>query len=138
LQKNTYLRDRAMGSLEHLPFSSASFDVVTCNWVVEHLEAPAAVLAEVKRVLRPGGRLIIIDLASHARDDLVSKRAHRWPGFSDTGVHQLLTDAGLDPGDTPGNAPGNDMTIPGPLDVRIWCATRMHAATADASLEHVN
>jgi len=58
LQKNTYLRDRAMGSLEHLPFSSASFDVVTCNWVVEHLETPAAVLAEVKRVLRPGGRFL--------------------------------------------------------------------------------
>jgi SAM-dependent methyltransferase len=58
LQKNTYLRDRAMGSLEHLPFSNDSFDVVTCNWVVEHLEAPAAVLAEVKRVLRPGGRFL--------------------------------------------------------------------------------
>jgi 2-polyprenyl-3-methyl-5-hydroxy-6-metoxy-1,4-benzoquinol methylase len=58
LRKNTYLRDRAMGSLEHLPFSSASFDVVTCNWVVEHLEEPAAVLAEVKRVLRPGGRFL--------------------------------------------------------------------------------
>jgi len=53
LRKNTYLRDRAMGNLEHLPFSSASFDVVTCNWVVEHLQAPASVLAEVKRVLRP-------------------------------------------------------------------------------------
>lgn len=58
LRQNQYLRDRVMGSLEHLPFSSASFDVVTCNWVVEHLEAPAAVLAEIKRVLRPGGRFL--------------------------------------------------------------------------------
>lgn len=58
LRKNVYLRDRVMGSLEHLPFSSASFDVVTCNWVVEHVEAPSAVLAEVKRILRPGGRFL--------------------------------------------------------------------------------
>jgi SAM-dependent methyltransferase len=58
LQKNEYLRDRVMGSLEYLPFSSESFDIVTCNWVVEHLEAPAAVLAEIKRVLRPGGHFL--------------------------------------------------------------------------------
>jgi 2-polyprenyl-3-methyl-5-hydroxy-6-metoxy-1,4-benzoquinol methylase len=58
LRKNLYLRDRVMGSLEHLPFSSASFDVVTCNWVVEHLESPATVLAEITRVLRPGGRFL--------------------------------------------------------------------------------
>jgi SAM-dependent methyltransferase len=58
LRKNLFLRDRVMGSLEYLPFSSASFDVVTCNWVVEHLEVPQNVLAEVKRVLRPGGRFL--------------------------------------------------------------------------------
>ena len=97
--------------------------------VLHYAEDPAGAVAEAARVLRPGGRLIVIDLAPHARDDLTSKRAHRWPGFSDAAIHRLLTDARLDPGDA--------VTIPGPLDVRIWCATRMHDATAGASLEHV-
>jgi SAM-dependent methyltransferase len=58
LQQNTSLRDRVMGALERLPFSGESFDLVTCNWVVEHLDAPGDVLAEIRRVLRPGGRFL--------------------------------------------------------------------------------
>ena len=79
--------------------------------VLHYAEDPAGAVAEAGRVLRPGGRLIIIDLARHARDDLAARRAHRWPGFSDVAIHQLLTEAALDPGDA--------VTIAGPLDVRI-------------------
>lgn len=49
---------RATG--EHLPFASASFDVVVSVWVLEHLREPSKVLAEVRRVLRPGGRFIFL------------------------------------------------------------------------------
>ena len=58
LRKNTILRDRVMGNLEQLPYSAESFDLVTANWVVEHLESPETVLAAIKRVLRPGGRFL--------------------------------------------------------------------------------
>ena len=58
LRRNALLRNRIMGTLEHLPFSNGSFDLVTANMVVEHLRTPEAVLAEVSRVLRPGGRFI--------------------------------------------------------------------------------
>jgi SAM-dependent methyltransferase len=58
LQQNTILRDRVMGTLEQLPFSEGSLDLVTANMVVEHLGRPEAVLAEVNRVLRPGGRFL--------------------------------------------------------------------------------
>jgi ubiquinone/menaquinone biosynthesis C-methylase UbiE len=137
-----------------LPLADASFDTAVLQMVLHYAEDPAGVVAEAARVLRPGGRLIIIDLALHARDDLVTKRAHRWPGFSDAAIHQLLSGARLDPGNAPGTPPGhrpenpikkpsghrmdNAVTVPGPLDVRIWCATRMREAAADASLEHVN
>jgi SAM-dependent methyltransferase len=47
------------GSIYELPFASGSFDLVTCNMVVEHLDRPAAAFAEVTRCLRPGGAFVI-------------------------------------------------------------------------------
>jgi len=52
------LHNPVLGNLTALPFSDGSFDIVTANMVVEHLDQPLAVLAEVYRVLRPGGRFI--------------------------------------------------------------------------------
>ena len=120
-----------LADMYRLPLADASFDTAVLQMVLHYAEDPAGAVAEAARVLRPGGRLIVIDLAPHGRDDLVVKRAHRWPGFSDAAIHRLVTDSGLHPAD-------NAQTIPGPLDVRIWCATRMHDATAAASLENVN
>ena len=58
LRVNRTLRDRVLGTLEHLPFPTGSFDLVTANMVVEHLEHPVDVLGEIKRVLRPGGQFL--------------------------------------------------------------------------------
>jgi ArsR family transcriptional regulator len=118
-----------LADMYRLPLADASFDTAVLQMVLHYAEDPAGVTAEAARVLRPGGKLIVIDLAPHARDDLIAKRAHRWPGFSDAAINRLLTRTSLDPGEA--------VTIPGPLDVRIWCATRMHEAIADASAEHV-
>jgi ubiquinone/menaquinone biosynthesis C-methylase UbiE/DNA-binding transcriptional ArsR family regulator len=119
-----------LADMYRLPLADGSFDTAVLQMVLHFAEDPAGVVAEATRVLRPGGRLIVIDLVPHGRDDLIARRAHRWPGFSDAAIHQLLANAMLDPGDA--------VTIPGPLDVRIWCATRMHEVTAPASLEHAN
>jgi SAM-dependent methyltransferase len=50
---------RICASLESLPFSDASFDLVTCNMVVEHLSGPFPTFQELSRVLAPGGTLLV-------------------------------------------------------------------------------
>jgi ubiquinone/menaquinone biosynthesis C-methylase UbiE len=46
---------------EHLPFADASFDVITCSNSFHHYPHQEAVVCEMRRVLRPGGRLMLID-----------------------------------------------------------------------------
>jgi SAM-dependent methyltransferase len=53
------LRHKTCGDVHRLPFADRTFDVVTANMVVEHVEEPVGFFREVRRVLRPGGRLLI-------------------------------------------------------------------------------
>jgi SAM-dependent methyltransferase len=55
LAKHQAIRNRVHGNIEVLPFKNESFDLVTANVVVEHVENPAALLAEIHRILLPGG-----------------------------------------------------------------------------------
>jgi len=53
--------DLREGNAEHLPFGDASFDTVVCALSLCTIPAPAAALGEMRRVLRPGGRLLLLD-----------------------------------------------------------------------------
>jgi SAM-dependent methyltransferase len=59
IARHPALRHRVVGSGEHLPFDGNAFDLITANMVVEHIEAPARLFAEISRILAPGGRVII-------------------------------------------------------------------------------
>jgi SAM-dependent methyltransferase len=59
LRKHVNISRRICASLDSLPFSDASFDLITCNMVVEHLPAPFTTFQEMSRVLAPGGTLIV-------------------------------------------------------------------------------
>ena len=111
-----------LADMYRLPLADATFDTVVLQMVLHHAETPAAALAEAARVLRPGGRLVVIDLAPHDNADCLQRLAHRWPGFSDAEMRRLLREAGL--------APDAPVAVRGPLEVRIWPALRVPAAAA--------
>ena len=49
------------GEAEALPFPEASFDIVTCRFAMRHVLCPARVFAEMVRVCKPGGRVVVCD-----------------------------------------------------------------------------
>jgi ArsR family transcriptional regulator len=120
-----------LGDMYRLALPDAAFDLVLMQMLLHHAEDPAAALAEAARVLRPGGRLVVVDLAAHDDAATVSRLAHRWPGFSDQRMRALLADSGLRDEDT--------VTVSGPLDIRLWTAARPTAAAHhdDAVLEEI-
>jgi len=114
-----------LADMYRLPLADRSFDIVVLQMVLHHAEDPAGAVREATRILAPGGKLLVIDLAQHGQTDLTSKLAHRWPGFSDDAINQMFTSAEVEWRDP--------VTIPGPLAVRIWPAIRM---AADAVTTH--
>jgi ArsR family transcriptional regulator len=119
------LADRAtvrQADMYRLPFADAAFDAVAMQMVLHYAEDPAAALAEAARVLRPGGMLLIADLAAHGEAALLEKHAHRWPGFDDAQLAGWLGAAGC--------SLAQATSIPGPLTVRVWPAQRQPASVS--------
>jgi ubiquinone/menaquinone biosynthesis C-methylase UbiE len=72
-----------------------SFDVVIVHQVLHFLDDSARAIAEAARVLRPGGRLLVIDFAPHDLEFLRDEHAHRRLGFASEAVTQWMEAAGL-------------------------------------------
>jgi ArsR family transcriptional regulator len=83
------------GSLEALPIDAGSVDAATFVLVLHHLPAPAEALAEAHRVLKPGGRVLIVDMAPHEREEYRQRMGHVWLGFSDAHVRRMLEQSGF-------------------------------------------
>jgi ArsR family transcriptional regulator len=117
-----------LADMYRLPLPDAGFDLVVLQMVLHYAEDPRGALAEAARVLAPSGRLVVVDLSAHARTDVMTRLAHRWPGFTDAAMHDLLAAAGL--------AAAGAVAVPGPLDVRVWAAARGDASPS--SLDFVS
>ncbi len=112
-----------LGDMYKLPWPVASFDVATAHLVLHYADAPERMIAETARVLRPGGRLILVDFLPHDLEFLRTEHAHRRLGFSDEEVGQWCISAGLVP-DPPVHLAGD------PLTVALWSAHRPVAEAA--------
>jgi len=83
------------GNLLNVPLAEASADAVVLHQVLHFLDDPAPAIAEAARLLRPGGRLLVVDFAPHDLEDLRERFAHRRLGFSREQMAKWLEDAGL-------------------------------------------
>jgi SAM-dependent methyltransferase len=83
------------GELEKLPLRTASVDVALLAQALHHAAHPSKALAEAVRVIRPGGRVLVLDLRRHDERWVRERLGDRWLGFDDEELHKLLETAGL-------------------------------------------
>ena len=78
-----------------LPAADGAFDAVFANMYLHHVPDPAQAIAEMARILKPGGRLVITDLDSHDQQWMRQEMADRWLGFDRASLYDWFTAAGL-------------------------------------------
>jgi ArsR family transcriptional regulator len=83
------------GELEALPIEDASVDVAFLVLALHYVVEPWTVLAEAERVLRPGGRLIVVDMREHEREEYRAEMGHVWLGFAASQVDAWAARAGF-------------------------------------------
>lgn len=79
-----------------LPFEAGTFDAAFAALVLHHAAKPANAIAEMARVVKPGGNLIVIDLRAHGQEWLRQEQADVWLGFALEEVEGLLGRARLE------------------------------------------
>ena len=84
------------GDMEALPIDDAQLDVAITALVLHHVPEPARALAEMHRVLKPGGRVMIVDMLPHDRVEYQQQMGHVWLGFSEKTTRKLLEGAGFE------------------------------------------
>ncbi|MBE0598007.1 MAG: methyltransferase domain-containing protein, partial [Desulfuromonadales bacterium] len=87
--------DLRLGEMTHLPLPDRDVETALLNMVLHHAPHPSAVLAELARVLTPGGTLVIADLRRHEREWARERMADQWLGFEPQELLGWLAQAGF-------------------------------------------
>lgn len=83
------------GRVEALPLDDGTLDVALLVLVLHYVANPERAIAETWRALRPGGRLLVVDMIMHGRGDYRERMGHLWPGFERWQLEEWFEEAGF-------------------------------------------
>jgi demethylmenaquinone methyltransferase/2-methoxy-6-polyprenyl-1,4-benzoquinol methylase/ArsR family transcriptional regulator len=126
--RNVQLRQ---GDVYAPPVERAGYDLVVIHQVLHFLDDPGRALREAAGLMRPGGRLVVVDFAGHEEEHLREHFAHRRLGFSGEEIAQLMKEAGLEMVETRRISPA--ARDAGKLTVVIWLARDVRIISDDIS-----
>ena len=84
-----------LGDLEEPPIADSSIDLAVFSQALHHANSPHKAIAAARRILRPGGRLAILDLLAHSFEQARELYADLWLGFSEVELLHLLEQTGF-------------------------------------------
>jgi ubiquinone/menaquinone biosynthesis C-methylase UbiE/DNA-binding transcriptional ArsR family regulator len=87
--------DFRRGELESLPIGDGELDVAVLSLVLHYSPAPPRALSEAARVIRPGGRVLVVDMLPHEHEEYQQQMGHVWLGFSEKQMTRFLSGAGF-------------------------------------------
>ncbi len=124
----THQVELVQGDFTDLPFNAASFDTILLHQVLHFAQEPDQALSEAARVAREGAKIVIVDFAAHAHEELREKHAHARLGFSDAQIEELLSQSGFE-------MTADTALDGGELTVKIWIGRRLAAICESQSKE---
>jgi len=84
-----------LGDIEEVPMQDGAVDLAILSQALHHAEKPRKAITEAYRILRPGGRIAVLDLAQHQFEKARELYADKWLGFSENNLYQYFRDAGF-------------------------------------------
>jgi ArsR family transcriptional regulator len=84
-----------LGNLQNPPIEAESVDLAILSQALHHAEEPGKAIAGAYGILKPGGQILILDLAKHNFDRAHELYGDRWLGFAESDLHRWLEEAGF-------------------------------------------
>jgi len=84
-----------LGDIEAVPIDDHSVDLAIFSQALHHAEQPAKALSEAHRILKPGGRLIVLDLLQHSFEKARELYYDTWLGFPEVELAEMITHSGF-------------------------------------------